>query len=291
MPDALAIDPLVFAARALLALAALGVVPLGLAVTAPSGEPLTAFYTRLRWLVTAAGPALLGALVLPSGALSGALAVLWLLVCVAASIYGLRRFLARGAARFDLPELTVDAGLAYLSVGGAWAVAYRTDMVVLGFTGTQALLTANHFHYAGFGLCVLVGALGRVVDPARPAYRAAAVLAVLAVSLVAIGITISRVVEAVAAWTLVCGVLFTAEGLARAAIASRGAVRALFVVSAISGIVAGSFAAQFASAGFARLDPILLRKMIAFHGAVNAIGFVGAGLLAVRLHQRAAPAG
>ena len=284
MNGLLAADPLVLLARALLALAALGIVPLGLSAAAPRGEPLTPFYTRLRWVAGAAGPLVVATLVLPAGRLAGALSVAWVGVGALSATYGLRRIVSRpGRARFDLPSLAIDAGLAYLLVGAAWTWIYRADATFAGFSGTQALLTANHFHYAGFGLCVMVGALGRVVDPSRITYRAAAALAVLAVALVALGITFSHALEVAAAWTLVLGVLCTAENLVRAGRSARGAARALFFVSATSGVVAGLFAAHFATSGFAKLDAGALRRMLLLHGAVNAMGFVGAALLALRV--------
>src|SRR5258705_449888 len=58
-------------------------------------------------------------------------------------------------------ELCLDAGLVFLLVGGLWATASRAAMRPLGFDDTVVLLTANHFHYAGFIVPIVAGLAGR----------------------------------------------------------------------------------------------------------------------------------
>lgn len=287
------LDPLTTLARAILGLGAGIVVPLGLAAGAPreaeAGRPLHAF---ARKLVSPAALGLMVSLVTTDPTLASLACTPWLAVSALVAIIGLRRLAGRlrSPSRSDLGELALDAGHLYLPVGAVWAFVYRSDASLFGFTGMQALLTANHFHYAGFGACVLVGVVGRRLGPAAGVtYRAAAALTLAAVALVAAGITVSRSLEVVAAWALVLGVALTAASLVRVARAERGVVRALFAVSALSGVVAAGFAAHFATGGFAHLDAVALRRMLFFHALVNALGFVGAGLTACLLAARAAP--
>lgn len=281
------VDPLTLLARAILALGAGLIVPVGMIPTTPDGADRAArFHRFVRRLLSPAAVPLLVSLVTATSDLAPILALPWVAASALVAALGARRLVARARTerRFDLAELAIDAGFAYLPVGAVWAWVYRADVDLLGFAGVQALLTANHFHFAGFGMCVLVGLVGRRLGPAAgPTYRAAALLAVLAVALVAAGITISHTLEVAAAWALVLGVILTAVNLVRASRASRGVPRALLVVSAIAGVIAAGFAAHFATGGFARLDAVALRRMLFFHALVNAIGFVGAGLTAFAL--------
>jgi hypothetical protein len=61
--------------------------------------------------------------------------------------------------------------------------------------------------------------------------------------------------------------------LARAAVALAG----LFT------LCSGALAAWFSTIGFASLGPDGLKTMVTLHGVVNALGFVGLGLLGLRL--------
>ena len=54
-----------------------------------------------------------------------------------------------------------DAGLVYLAVGGGWTVLAWGGLRPLGFAAPIVLLTAVHFHYAGFALPLLTGLAGR----------------------------------------------------------------------------------------------------------------------------------
>ncbi len=281
------VDPLTLLARAILALGAGLIIPLGMIATTPAGaDPGARFHRFVRRLLSPAAVPLLVSLVSATGDLAPVLALPWVAASALVLAVGARRLLARARTprRFDLAELAIDAGFAYLPVGAVWAWVYRADVDLLGFAGVQALLTANHFHFAGFGMCVLVGLVGRRLGArAGLAYRAAAVLAVLAVALVAAGITVSRSLEVFAAWALVLGVILTAVSLVRASRTTRGVPRVLLIVSAIAGVIAAGFAAHFATGGFARLDAVKLRQMLFFHALVNALGFVGAGLAAFAL--------
>jgi hypothetical protein len=297
------LDPLAVSIRVLVALGPVAVVPIGLAVTArPEAdeslgsegriESILRTWTRLvRRLVWPAASAFAVALALPAGPLAAALTIPWVLVSALIGAGALVRFFSRERTkRFDPAELALDLGHAYLPVGGAWALVHRADLGVLGFAGTAALLTAAHFHYAGFGACVLVGSLAR--SRSRRGGRldaadlAALVLTGASVALLAVGITVSRKLEVGAAWTLVVGILLVAR-LAFRASAAESEARALTRVSASAGVFAAAFAAHFATVGFASLDGAALRRMMLFHAGVNAIGFVLLGLVARLVVRRA----
>ncbi|HEU4413004.1 MAG TPA: YndJ family transporter [Polyangiaceae bacterium] len=278
-PWAIALDPLNALARALVAIGPLAVVPLGLAITPGAPRPLA----------LAAPPAAVlfaAALALPAGPLAAALTTPWVAVTLAVGLTAAARF-ARRPSKLDPAELVADVGFAYLPVGGAWAMIHRADLGAFGFSGTAALLTAAHFHFAGFGLCVLLGALLRALGPRRDALDlGAAALGAGTVGLVAVGILTSRAVERAFASVLVAAVALAARSLVRVGRAEGGAPRLLCWASAASGVFAAAFAAHFAASGFAELGEPALRRMLVWHATPNALGFIGAGLLGRWLRGR-----
>lgn len=281
-------DAPLFVARGLLALAALVLVPLAVSFARRphrNGESEAGLDPRALLL---AALALGVALTVRNRALAVLLSTPWLVTSAWLAIWGLRRLVTR--ARPRLEELAIDVGLAYLPVGAAWAVAYQADLVVLGFSGMQALLTALHFHVAGLGACTLAGLVGRSLPERgvrRAAWRIATVVIVTGMLALAIGISYFRPLERVMAVVLalamaVLGVLL---------VSSRSP---LLVVAGFAGIWGMYRAASFALIGFGGLDASWLRRMLLEHGVVNAVGFVGCGLLGFRLRgssSRATPAG
>jgi len=284
----LTLDAVAILSRVLVALGPLVIVPIGLDLgrpASPSQGSVDRVTRQARRLVLPPALAFAAALTLPAGALAAALAVPWMLMTALVGALGIARFWTREPGRrFDVSELAIDLGFAYLPVGGAWAFVHRSDLGVLGFAGTSALLTCAHFHFAGFGLCVLVGALGLRLGTARDGVdRAATLVAASSVALLALGITMSRTLEIIAAWSLVLGVVLVARMSWRASRCEEDLPRRLSRLSAFAGCFAAAFAAHYATIGFARLDGTTFRRMMLCHALVNALGFVGAGLLARRL--------
>lgn len=279
--DVVAIDHLTLLVRVVVGFAALVVVPLALRhAFGAEDAPLP------RVALVSAGVSLgLGMLV--RAPIGGALVLPWGLAAA---------FLAARAGRdalgklrsLALPDLAITAALLYLPVGAIWSGAYRLGIPLAGFAGLECLLTAAHFHYAGFGACMLVGLLGRELgDDRGVTYRIGAAGTVVSVALVAAGITASHAVERVSAWALVASVLLVDVNLVRLALRSRGAARVLLLASPLASVVAALFAAHFAESGFHTLDDAKLRRMLYLHGMVNAFGFVTLGLFGIALRRRA----
>lgn len=144
----------------------------------------------------------------PASGLTGAMAVPWLLVTLGIATAGLLR-LRRGEWRM-IPELTLSAGLLFLPIGAVWLCLWRLGVRPLGFEDVIVLLTAIHFHFAGFILPLLAGWSGRIV---RGRWSAVVCVGVLVgVPAVAVGITGTQlgwppVLEALAAtWLAAAGV-------------------------------------------------------------------------------------
>jgi hypothetical protein len=170
---------------ALLVLSPLVLVPLGLGVArGPRRGPRDPLLDRIAVLTPV--PAICTALACSTGRGSASvlLALPWAVTTGAIAVCGVRRLLSR-PARLD-PVLATDAGLVLLVVGGAWLVVSRAGANPLGFSDAIVQLTAVHFHHAGFALPIVAGAAGA----ARPRFRAVPFAAVLAVPLVAVGITV-----------------------------------------------------------------------------------------------------
>jgi hypothetical protein len=280
------------------ALAVLVCVPLGLGLVSPPPGPATALH---RLAVVAQLPAALaavGALALPVGTVASvALSLPWLAVTGAAALVGLARLRARGPE--PLPELAVDAALLYVPVAAVALLGHRAG-VSLRFRPLIVLLTAVHFHYAGFVLPLVTGIVGRRLaggttetpspdgfgdDLAGRAAAAATLVVVGNVGLIAVGITFSPLVEVVAV------ALFT---VAVAGFAALALVRVVPALPRFPGLLLSvAFLSLFATMalalayGYAAFRPdvalVSIGGMVRWHGTLNAFGFALPALLAVRL--------
>jgi hypothetical protein len=254
-------------------------VPLALRAVGPgdsTGRLLLAAYP----MGAAAG---LVAIALPSGLLSAAVALVWLAFTLVAALHGFTR--ALGAGR-RIEELCIGVGFIYLAVGGGWLVLWRSGIAVMDFGEHVPLLTAIHFHYAGFASPILVGFIGRELRAANsrlwPIYVSAASLVVVGPALVALGIAGIRAIEAPAAAVLAAGTATVAFfSLAAVLRRVRGApARVLLAVSSAAAILGMTLAFLYAVGNPLGISAIGLEDMVRWHGSVNALGYVFCGLLA-----------
>ncbi len=169
-------------------------------------------------------------------------------------------------------ELAVIAGLGFPVIGAGWLVLDRLNIQPFDFSPLIVLLTAVHFHHAGFTLPLSAGYLGRV-HPRDRILRAAALTIVLAVPLVAIGITWSPVVELIGAWLTAAAAIVVAIGLL-------GRVRVVPAVPALLFAISGAclmagmvFAGSYSLSEFFGVPWPDILAMVDLHGVVNALGF------------------
>jgi len=220
------------------------------------------------------------AVALPSGILAALVALVWLAFTLLAALHGLTR--ALGADR-RIEELSIAAGFVYLAVGGGWLVLWRSGIAIMDFGEHVPLLTAIHFHFAGFASPILVGFVGRELRAANtrlwPIYVGAASLVIVGPALVALGIAGVRSIEAPAASVLAAG---TATVALLALVLRRvgAATRALLAVSSAAAVVAMTLAFLFAVGNPLGISAIALEDMVRWHGSLNALGYVLCGLLA-----------
>jgi hypothetical protein len=277
-------------AKALLLLAVLLLVPLGLRLVAHSAvtdEPNWLWRTA-HFLQLPVALFLGWAFLLPQGLLATILALPWFgLTCLLALLGAKRLFLHR---RGPVSEVCLAVGLVYVVVGSVWAILDRAAIQPLDFDPVIVLLTAIHFHYAGFALPVLTGLVLRHVD--SKASRLAAVGVIMAPPLVAIGITMRQLnfghlVETIAAWAMAGSGLLTAW--LYLCLAWQGQrprlIRAVWFLVAASLATGMVLAAMYGSRFYLPLAWLDIPWMRAVHGTINALGFGLAGLASWTLLQ------
>lgn len=218
----------------------------------------------------------------------------WGLVTALIAAFGLWRLWRRwqsGKSFLPMEELCIDAGLIYVTVGSGWLFLSRWGQNPLGFSDAIVLLTAVHFHFAGFAAPFLTGLAGRKIQSgiARKFYLLAATGVIAGPPLVAAGITLSRGVEVFSAVVLAFSLLILAllTIFAIVPMLTHRSAQIFFTLSAMSVIVTMIFACLYAIGRWTGNEIVTMPRMAQVHGVSNAIGFVLCGLLGwLRTNQR-----
>lgn len=255
------------------------VAPLGLLLHPASGDRLADALARGgRSLLRIGGVAAIASLAIPRGELSAAVASIYLVpaVLVAASSV-LRTRAIRGPA--DLAA--VAAGIS-LFIGALLFVLHRQDVAFAGLPELGVQVSAVHFHFTGFGLVSMAGALAR----RSPRLGTAAVyLLVGGTWLTPIGMLVGTAIHVAAAAAVLGGLAALIAGtfpmLGDARIAS--AARRLLFVSIAFALFVGASAAWFVIGDAIGTTLIDFGTMARLHGTFAAIGVVFCGLLGWRL--------
>jgi hypothetical protein len=259
---ALALLPAPLAARILL-LAPLVIVP-----------RLLALLPDRRWVARTAGwPALvaalplLGAFALPPGPLAALFVVPWLALAVggllAAVLHGLAHF--PSILRPDRwGDLGVDVALGFWAVGAVFTIIDRLG-VDTGFSPAIVLLTATHFHFAGFGLLGLASLLAR----SRPWLRAPVAGLIVGIPLTALGFVLrSDAINAVGA--LVVGLSGIGVGIGLLTDAARGTSRLATRAAGAALLVGMPLGIAWSLAILVGGTILDLDTMVRTHGVLNA---------------------
>jgi len=260
--------------------AVLVIVPLGLSVVGDDRE--LSLYKLVVFAQPVAALFTIASFFVQKGVLSAALASAWLLLNILIALLGLVRLTSRGFHRIE--ELSVDAGLLYLPVAGGWLVIYRLGIQPFAFGEMIVLLTAVHFHFAGFATPIIAGMSGRVLarrDYPRNVLGLSVFALVAAMPLVAAGITFSPWIGFIGALLLTLGLVLLAVltlGWVRPSINS-SLWRALLSIGAISSCAAMVLACLYAYSLATQTLIITIPGMAMTHGLLNAFGFVTCSLL------------
>lgn len=186
-------------------------------------------------------------------------------------------------------KLCMQSAQVFAAIGAAWLVANRAHWTPWRFDPLIVLLTATHFHHAGFTLPLMAGLNAK----AKPNWLTkSSCIAILAgVPLVAVGITCTHVgvlpfMEPLGVAVLVAGAFGVAVIQMMRGIEFRSGLgcwtRAGYIVSGATLFVAMFFALGF---GLRYVFPNLtltMPQMWMIHGTLNAFGFGLCGILAWR---------
>ncbi|WP_436931927.1 YndJ family protein [Halosimplex halobium] len=268
-----------------LALAPLVVVPLGVGLAA-RGE-FTGLPGRLLGAAVAllpVGAALMAlSLVVDAGPVAAGLAAPWVFVTSLLALAGVSRAVERGTVR-PLHAALVDAGLAYVPVAAVALVLSHLG-ITFWFDPTIILLTAVHFHFAGFALPVLAGVTGRHLGGFEGAARAVAGVILVGPAIIAVGISFSPLVEVVAVGAFTLAVVgFGLLALVRVVPSLDAFPAALVGLSALALPASMALALGYGVAAFSGTNPLGLSidRMVTLHGSLNAYGFALCGVLGWR---------
>ena len=238
-----------------------------------------------RALLAAAGAAaLLGiAMAFGPGPAAGVLAIPWLVVAIAVAISRLPGMWARlRSLRAFADGLGADAACAFLAVGATWALLSRLGVRPMGFEDRIVLLTAVHFHVAGFVL-VLVGELLR--RRAGTGILAAGLAAlVIGIPTTALGFLGVDAAALVGGWLVAVGGIVIGAGLLRAGL--RGPVAGLRgplpAVAGVALLLSMPLAVVWATTSWLGIAFLSVPLMAATHGALNVVGFAVPAVFAWR---------
>lgn len=230
-----------------------------------------------------AAPLLAISFAFPEGKWAGMLALPWLATTALISATGI---LNAYQARMKQPpeDLSVNAGKAFLVVGGVWVVLSRLGMRPLGFDPVIVLLTGIHFHYAGYLLPLMTGWAGKL----RPTSlsRLASIGVIVGVPMTALGITLTQL-KIGAAPELAAALLTAAAGGLTATLHFKLAVdrsfpkatRICWAIAAASLSIGVVFAAMYGTRSLLPMAWLEIPLMRAIHGTANGLGFGLFGVL------------
>jgi hypothetical protein len=227
------------------------------------------------------------AMFLPPGRGAGAAAAGWLLVCVLMAIEGVPSLMrlprnSRENAESRLIRCALALARIDLAVGGAWLVASRLGLRPMGIQEPIGLLTAVHFHYAGFATATIAAATLRFrAQRGTTRWLRPVVLAVISLPYaVAAGFVVAPALK------MAAGLLFSASVAVLAVFlrecgkrAADSTARALLQVAAGAVFAAMLFAGAYAIADFAGSNALTIPQMARTHGILNAVGFCLPALL------------
>jgi len=265
-------------------LAPLVVVPVGLELCARlvRAEQLGVSLRVVRWIQFPAAVCAIAAFWRPPGIMAATLALPWLALGCFMGVVALRK-LIRGALK-RLNTACVVASFLYLPIGCAWFTASRLGISPMGFQEPIVLLTAVHFHFAGFAAPLLALAAESGIKTgnsvARGIFRVVAAGVLAGPGLLATGFVIGPRLKLTAALLVACSELALSIYFLAAIRTLRPRLAQAFVgVSAISVLFAMILAAVWAIGEFPLQPFVHLDEMARFHGTANGIGFILCGLV------------
>jgi hypothetical protein len=220
---------------------------------------------------------------LPPGRRAGLLALGWMVVCGFAAMGGaielLRDFRTRTVR---ISSIAAAVSQIDLAVGGAWLVASRLGMRPMGIREPIGLLTAVHFHFAGFATAAIASSTLQFAERRSESrwLRGVVVLVTFMPFVVAAGFVISPLLKMAAAVVFSCSVAVLGWLLWKCADQVEDGTARRFLRGAAASVLAGvALSATYAVTDFIGSDRLTIPRMASTHGVINATGFCLLGLL------------
>ena len=223
------------------------------------------------WPAVVAASPLLAAFALPPGLPAALLVVPWLALAIggaiAAIIHGLARLPSILRPR-DWADLGVDVALGFWAVGAIFTFIDRLG-VDTGFAPAIVLLTATHFHFAGFALLGLASLLARP----RRWLRASVVGLAVGIPLTALGfVLVSDAISAVGA--VVVGLSGIGVGIGVLTVAASGMSRVATRAAGAALLVGMPMGIAWSMAILGGATFLDLDAMVRTHGVLNAMAIL-----------------
>lgn len=221
----------------------------------------------------------------PTGWSAALLTSGWLMLSLITALMGIARIPTH--ARNSIADWCIDTALLFFPIGAGWLFLSRLGANPLDFGSLIVLLTAVHFHYAGFAAPLLAGLAGQQLaqhnwpNKSRHAFYFVATGVIGGTPLVALGITFSRPLETIAA-TFLASTLWVLAALMWFTVAptfQNQTARNLLRLSASVLIITMLLASGYALGNYTGAFTITIPRMVQLHGWGNFV-FVGSGLLA-----------
>jgi hypothetical protein len=214
------------------------------------------------------------------------LTVPWFAVVAFALVRCGRDVLRRRA--FTVLELALLVPYGYLLVSAWWSFLTRAGWTVAGISEPIVELTGVHFLYAGFATTVLALLVASVERVPRPLAFFTLGCGVVGPVLVASGFTFEQGAFQVSGALVMTAFAWSVAGLTAAYVVPRssGRARVLLIVSSLSVVAPMVLAVFWAAAQYVDVPALSIPAMARIHGTMNAVGFVGCGLVGWRLAIR-----
>ncbi|MDX1942670.1 MAG: YndJ family transporter [Saprospiraceae bacterium] len=270
-------------ARLLLLLAALVWIPLAFSLPILKNEN---FLLQIGMLPSAI--LLVVSMLLPKNYWAFICAIPWFLITFLIFINGLKDLFQ--IKKWTASIIAINLGQVFLIIGGAWLLADRFDFQPVSFSPDIVLLTSIHFHYAGFIFPLLAGLAAQKQN--SEALNLGSTLAIIAIPMTAIGITISHLhsiyhFELIAAVAVVIAGWCVAIGYFEIIVKNKLPLitRMLWFIMSITLLISMTLAFLYAIRFYYVIDWLSIPAMRAFHGTLNAIVVSGCGLLGWRFYK------
>lgn len=211
---------------------------------------------------------------LRDGKVAGALVGVWLIVGVVLALDGLERLIKTRLHSF--PEFCFAFGEGYAFVGTLWLLASRLGLQPVGFYEPIVLLTAIHFHYAGFMAAILAGLVASDSGAISSflALRTALSCAVLGPGLLGLAFLAGPKMKLAAVALMVIGECGIALGTFCIGLADARGIGGRMLLVASGCVIVGIMLAGIWALGEYPLHAFVnLEQMARYHGVINSFGF------------------